>query len=59
VEANDQLELFWQPSLFQNTIGRVTRFNAIINNNRSLRIRAKPDFVIAFALTIKSATSFL
>jgi hypothetical protein len=52
------LKLFWQTSLFENTVGSVARPDFSIYGETKFRERAIPDFVISFALTFKKAAIF-
>jgi hypothetical protein len=50
------LEFLWQPSLLQNRIRCVPRFDFRINNKVRLRDRTQPNFVVAFSSAHETAT---
>jgi hypothetical protein len=45
----------WQTGLFENAVSGVPRFDVVIDRDRPLGFRAKPDFVIALALPVETA----
>jgi len=47
------------PSLFHDTVCGVARFDALIYRELFPGDRTVPNFMIAFALAIETATSFL
>lgn len=51
-------ELFRQPCLFQNLIGRVARLDRVIYWKAHTTVRALPDFMITFAGADIEASGF-
>jgi hypothetical protein len=53
-----ELKLFLKTGLLENTVGGVARSDFPIYGKAELRERAVPDFVISFALPLKTAPIF-
>jgi hypothetical protein len=53
-----ELELFGQSGLFQNSIGGMPRFDRSVDHELDPSFRAEPDFMIPFTRTIEITPRF-